>query len=293
MKEIGCPFCGSKRAVQVAKYDTQALTENYRKHLGVDVARFYKSEELQTLLCVECQLRFHAPGLPGDSAFYDTLQQQEYYYETDKPEFSYVIAKICEIRPGSILEIGCGAGHLLKKLVGAYDVAGVEYSEKAIASLSRANIPLDTGRKNYDLVVCLQVLEHVPEPRKFLQEAIAKLGDRGFLLITVPNVESEYIREVMPLLDLPPHHLTQWSKTALSNIATQLDLEIRDYYEEPIRPQHLLSLIQSRRSRLLANRFRDRLRTIVARLFDPVLVPYFLNFVRYGGHTHGMLYQKR
>jgi SAM-dependent methyltransferase len=98
------------------------------------------------------------------------------------------------------LEIGCGAGHLLKILGRAgWQVEGVEWDEKAaeiarqtsgrrvmVGDFENAALPLVT----YDLVVLQHVLEHLPDTRGCLRKIAEILAPGGRVVLAYPNVES-------------------------------------------------------------------------------------------------------
>lgn len=100
------------------------------------------------------------------------------------------------------LDIGCGTGELLDVLTrcGATLVAGTDLSEDALgharhrvgagtimASLAEA-VPFATGCA--DVVVSLEVLEHLDEPAFALREYHRVLRPGGTLLVTVPAYQS-------------------------------------------------------------------------------------------------------
>ena len=104
-----------------------------------------------------------------------------------------------ETRPGErVLDLGCGAGRFVAALRGAgADPVGVEIAEAALeraravapgADLRRladdGSIPLEHGA--VDLVWCSEVLEHVADGSRLLQEARRVLRPGGRILVTVP-----------------------------------------------------------------------------------------------------------
>lgn len=291
--KINCLLCNSERLINLNTRSVKTLVDDYRARYGVDVGRFFPKEQLNTYLCAECGLRRHAPAEPGDGNFYDQMQMHPFYYETDKPEFYYAIEMIRQCKPRSILEIGCGEGHLLRKLAPVYDVAAIEYSPKSIEKLKASGIALDSGDKRYDFVMCFQVLEHVPNVRDFLRNAVNKLNNNGYLLITVPNNESAYFQEgASSILDWPPHHLTQWTRKALESIASQFALGVREYYVEPLRVEHLLGLLSARRAKLPGAGRIVTLVNKIGRLMDRIVAPWLIDHAKSTGHTHGMLFHK-
>lgn len=53
---------------------------------------------------------------------------------------------------------------------------------------------IDHKSKNYDLVLAFDVIEHLIEPEKVLNEIISKLRKGGFIFVTVPNKRSLFER---------------------------------------------------------------------------------------------------
>ncbi len=102
-----------------------------------------------------------------------------------------------ELSGKRVLEIGCGTGYILYKLqqLGA-DVVGVEPGEHGISAGQKYNIPVIrdffptpqiTGR--FDVIILNNVLEHVSDYRRFLQQTSGFLAESGRLIITVPNCQ--------------------------------------------------------------------------------------------------------
>jgi glycosyltransferase involved in cell wall biosynthesis len=114
---------------------------------------------------------------------------------------------ICEwLRQGpglKVLDVGCSAGHLAAKLraLGHY-VVGVDREELAgvrdrVDDFVRADlddgVPDFTGG-GFDVVVAADVIEHVREPVRLLQQLGATVGPAGRLLVSTPNFGHWYPR---------------------------------------------------------------------------------------------------
>lgn len=297
MNKAKCPLCHSTRYIQLQVLLTSDIVDQYRNILQMEVSSYFDSDQVMVCQCVECHVIFFVNGRPADSKFYAEIQKHPWYYEADKVEFQYAISKITEHNPSSILEIGCGEGAFLKKIKTAYAVKAREYNESAIRKLLESGIELDMPDDKYDFVVAFQVLEHVPDTREFLQLCIDKLNDGGHLLLTVPNQDSKFISEVFHCTDQPPHHMTRWHKRALLKLGDLFDLDVVEYYEEPMIFIHYMRLIDTRRRTLPLNGLfegerKDDFRKIVASI-DRVMAPYFYDFANLPGHTHGVLLRKR
>lgn len=95
----------------------------------------------------------------------------------------------------SILEVGCGAGHILRLFPYAR-LTGVDISSEALAAAERNLGGYDatlihgdvTGIDgSYDRVICSEVLEHVEDPNAMLATIARALAPGGLAVITVPN----------------------------------------------------------------------------------------------------------
>jgi SAM-dependent methyltransferase len=111
---------------------------------------------------------------------------------------SFVVGLVRELRPESLLDVGCGDGrliHLVRTFVPR--TAGVDPSARAIA-FARAFNPeaeLFAGdvaqiRAQYDVVTAVEVLEHVPDAEipAFVSHLFRCTRPGGAVLISVPTL---------------------------------------------------------------------------------------------------------
>tara|TARA_R110000868_G_scaffold215663_2_gene465778 strand:+ start:8128 stop:8868 length:741 start_codon:yes stop_codon:yes gene_type:complete len=139
-----------------------------------------------------------------------------------------------DINNKNILDIGCGAGLLSVKLaeLGA-NVTGIDLAKKAIMAakmhvldqykdkninISFENIALDklSERQNnsnpknkYQIITCMEMLEHVPYPEKIIENACELLDDNGIIFLSTLNrnfksylksiVGAEYLLKILPM----------------------------------------------------------------------------------------------
>lgn len=102
------------------------------------------------------------------------------------------------------LDIGCGAGTACALLLDrGYETYGVDLAETAVAVAAKnlprahfkaadASLGLDFPDGHFDVVTCLGVLEHLPDPLGLLREANRVLADDGVAIFVVPNALSPY-----------------------------------------------------------------------------------------------------
>jgi SAM-dependent methyltransferase len=123
-----------------------------------------------------------------------------------------------------VLDAGCGSGRTLEELTDYGEVAGVELSPDA-AELARGRglgeivvgrleqLPWEAD--HFDLITCLDVIEHTPDDRLTLTELRRVCRPGGFLLVTVPAYPALWSRH-----DEANHHYRRYSRRALAGAAS-------------------------------------------------------------------------
>jgi SAM-dependent methyltransferase len=126
----------------------------------------------------------------------------------------------------------------------------------------------ETTSERFDAICSFQVLEHVSNPREFLDGMIGVLRPGGTIILSVPN--AAVMRKIDPdnqdLLNQPPHHMGHWDEDALRALERLLPLKVRSVHREPLASYHigwmvngylrgLLSPLGKTTSRLLVNRY--------------------------------------
>ena len=107
----------------------------------------------------------------------------------------------------AVLDLGCAAGALARVLTArGCTVSGVEGDVKlaedarehldrlVVADLDSISLTEHFDAKSFDVVVLADVLEHLREPRRVLEEAVSLLADGGRVVLSVPNVAHGSVR---------------------------------------------------------------------------------------------------
>ena len=128
-------------------------------------------------------------------AIFAEVERTHWWFVARRELISAVVERI--LPPGgSILDVGCGTGFVLERLRERYDAAGVDQSPIALA-LCRArgldqtwlgspeNLTAVAGRR-FDLVLFLDVLEHLDHNVSALRHAAGVMAPGGAVLVTVP-----------------------------------------------------------------------------------------------------------
>ncbi|MAF36424.1 hypothetical protein CL622_04900 [archaeon] len=129
---------------------------------------------------------------------FNQIEKEHWWWAGRRSLVKYLIG---DLKPKRILDIGCGTGETLSFLKIIYpsaEIWGLDISPKAVKyALGRGhkNIVLgDAGRlklnkKYFDLVLFLDVLEHIKDEATALREASKVLQPGGRIIITSPALK--------------------------------------------------------------------------------------------------------
>jgi len=143
-----------------------------------------------------------------------------------------------------ILDAGCGEGFGANRLLERFpdaDITGIDLSWSALAAArqispemrtaqtSVTNLPFAAGR--FDLVLSLEVLEHLPDPAAAVQEY--KQVSRRFLLLSVPNEPVFRTLRMLEGNDLlkwgdHPEHINHWNFISFARFLRRQGLRVID-----------------------------------------------------------------
>lgn len=240
-----CPECRTPDTAPVDAVSTAELAQLYHRH-GVEVGSYFDGlDHLARYRCAHCDLQFFAPACAGDDAFYEQLQQFDWYYQDEKPEYHHAAGYL---QAGQrVLEVGCGKGAFHAFLPAGVAYVGLEFNDEAVRKANAAGLDVrkETIERHaaahpgrYDAVCTFQVLEHVPRPDTFLDGCVAALADGGLLIVAVPAEDSFLAVAANAPFNMPPHHALRWTDRALRNMARRRRLDVVELWHEPVAPFH-------------------------------------------------------
>lgn len=133
------------------------------------------------------------------------------YFDRDRPE----VAALVPLGSGRVLDVGCSAGGLGRRLLAegrASVVHGIEQHPEAVAAAAAVLdevIDLDLENQDlaevlrarastYDVLVAADVLEHLRDPWGALRDLVSVLRPGGLVVASIPNVRVASV--VVPLL---------------------------------------------------------------------------------------------
>jgi SAM-dependent methyltransferase len=133
--------------------------------------------------------------------------------------------------PCRILDAGCGSGRTLDELAGYGDACGVDVSPAAVSATrargheahvgSVEDLPLPDA--SFDLVTCLDVIEHTRDDRRTLHELRRVTRPGGALLLTVPAHPTLWSAH-----DEANHHYRRYTRGSLIDAAIDADWTVSE-----------------------------------------------------------------
>ena len=175
----------------------------------------------------------------------------DYIIEMIRTEFGCDPQKAMPFNGLKILDIGCGGGLLCEPMarLGA-NVVGVDAAQRnipiAVAHAKQSNLTIDyrhgtaeeilTGDEKFDVILNMEVVEHVADPMNYIGTCEALLKDGGMMLCSTINrntksflmaiIGAEYVMRWLP------KGTHEWSKfftpLELENIIEQTGLKMVD-----------------------------------------------------------------
>ncbi|MBI5384769.1 MAG: class I SAM-dependent methyltransferase [Verrucomicrobia bacterium] len=226
----------------------------------------WRKDELTLVRCSDCGMIFANP-VPEPfvtGAFYEE-RSASYYLSPEKLASDYAAVRFerelklfREFCPGGdVLDVGCSTGGFLFQLlslpmnrvggasvpasryrVTGLDVAGPALDHVAGRGLEVLRAPFlehDFGARRFDAITFWAVLEHLAEPRKFLQHAATLLRPGGFCFVLVPNLNSLAVRLLGARYRyVTPEHLNYFTRATLLKLAAS----VRDLKPVALRSTH-------------------------------------------------------
>lgn len=213
----------------------------------------------------------HSPGLNLDASergkfddlaatWWDPDGPMKPLHDLNPSRFGYV-AERCEIRDKVVLDVGCGGGILAESLASAGGkVTAIDVADKVLEvarlhlhqsglSVNYESITVEekcsSAGAEFDLVTCMEMLEHVPEPVSVVRSVAGLLRPGGNAFFSTLNrtpisfllgiVGAEYIARICPRGThrydrfIRPSELSCWLRDAGMEV-----LDIKGIHYDPL-----------------------------------------------------------
>ena len=194
------------------------------------------------------------------SRWWDTDGDFKPLHEINPLRLDY-ICRQSNLKDLKIVDIGCGGGILSEAMAKKGGiVTGIDMAEKAIAvaklhqieSKTTVDYKLMTAEElaedevgSFDIITCLEMLEHVPDPSKVIQSCADLLKPGGSVYFSTINknlksflfaiIGAEHILKLLPVGTheyskfIKPSSMESWSRQSLLELQSSIGLEYNPF----------------------------------------------------------------
>ncbi len=242
-----CPVCKRNDCVKLWETNCEEAAQHFVLkekdaqsyiNLANHIEQLWGQRNNVVVKCLNCDLCFSHPFIAGDEKFY-SLAYHRTGYPNWKWEYQITFNFLKSKRKGfKLLEIGAGNGSFIKPLVNNFtskeNIYCTEFSEYGIQKLNEIGVKcFDDDIRNinfkekFDIICMFQVLEHLDHLDDLFNSINDLLLKGGDFFVAVPDPKYiEFIELNGALLDMPPNHVTRWSRNAFQIIASRYNWQI-------------------------------------------------------------------
>jgi SAM-dependent methyltransferase len=158
------------------------------------------------------------------------VDERHWWYRGRRRIVGSELERLPLTRQRMVLDAGCGSGRQLQELVPYGRVSGIELDPEAASFAASRNVgEVKVGRLEqlpwadgtFELITCLDVIEHTPDDRRTLAELRRVSEPGGWLLVTVPAYQA-----LWSLHDVANHHFRRYGRRSLRRAAVEAGWEV-------------------------------------------------------------------
>jgi 2-polyprenyl-3-methyl-5-hydroxy-6-metoxy-1,4-benzoquinol methylase len=226
---------------------------------------------------------------------YDSMREYEnkhFWYVARQEIVISLIKKYLSNKAVNILDYGCGSGYISEAVINLNQslvVTSADHNEQALSHCRERSLPHVVDLRveklipgSYDLILCLDVIEHIENDVEFMDNLRALLRPDGIMLVTVPAYEFLWSGE-----DYVSNHVRRYTLEGFKKKIkkTNLNIEKISYFNfllfVPIVIHLILSRLLNPKSMYRTNvrPYGDFLNKLLTNIFrsEKIFLP-FLNF---------------
>jgi SAM-dependent methyltransferase len=239
-----CPVCGSRKTEPILALPRLPVLNTILWPSREEALQTVRGDILLTF-CPSCGHVYNSvfdPRLIEYTPSYENSLHHSDVFQGYVEELARSLDRQYALKGKQVLEIGCGQGDFLALLCERADCHGIgfdpSYIEASATRTGRGRIEvvrdLYSARYSHykaDLIVCRQVLEHIPEPQKMLHEVRRSIGARSdtAVFFEVPNV-LDHLRS-RDLWALVYEHISYYSPASLAAGFSEAGFDVRGQRE--------------------------------------------------------------
>lgn len=210
--------------------------------------------------CENCGFVFSEliPSIKELQDYYQDYTDYDYINDVTRNRYlDWIDGFANERKTNKILDVGCGDGILLEQaLKRGWQVFGTEYSEKWVTRCRDKGISMVQGKldpanyepESFDVIVYLEVIEHINNPIDEFKIAKSLLRKGGIIFLTTPNYNC-ILRRVLSTdwnAICYPEHLAYYTPRTLNQLFTGLGFKKIAIDTKGVSPGRLLSSLRTR-----------------------------------------------
>lgn len=241
-----CPICGSDGNV-TRSLNLDDIQRKLKEYFLEEIPNDISFDSYDIIQCQHCELEYASPFIPGSDAFYRWITSREGYYPSVRWEWIFLteeFKRVALTKPISILDVGCGSGVFMSTLnnIPGINIIGLDTTPESISDCRSKNLSAHCmtidqfnqtfPEQRFDYVVSFHCLEHVTNPKLFVQSMLSITKDGGKVLVSTPYSPMSFEKDWIDILNCPPHHITRWNDRTYDELANQLNCQVK-YYMPP------------------------------------------------------------
>jgi SAM-dependent methyltransferase len=198
-------------------------------------------------------------GVGSEAGYEEYANQEKEYLAT----FDDDVNRIRDfVTNGSVLDIGCGYGYFVRRALAAgFDAYGVDLSADGIREAEKHtagrvfrgtidDVEALAGRR-FDVIFASHLIEHIPEPRAFVEALTPRLNDGGIVMFVTPNIKS-WLARISGRRWVSfkiPEHVAYYTPATIGELLEDAGLEVvavdaaYQYYRLPFLMRRIRELI--------------------------------------------------
>ena len=192
------------------------------------MARAVARGDLALVRCAHCTFVFNStfdPSLAHYSAGYENAQDHSLAFQNHLDAMAAAIIERGGVRNKNIIEIGCGNGRFLERLVTEGGNRGLGFDPSYTGPRERLNGRVQIFSRLFDetvefesvdAIVCRHVIEHIPQPRLFLASLAKALAAHPHVQLFFETPCVEWILRHQQIWDFFYEHCSYFSAATLS-----------------------------------------------------------------------------
>ena len=198
MNKLPCRLCGSTNIKNLGRIPDCGVFAGRPITPSIDGGHL--------MHCLNCDSLFRAPirSEPEYMALYQNAADELWEsYQERRNDCTAISSILSESIGGKILDIGCYSGLFLKSLSAKFEKFGVEPSNSAsqiaqsngVTILGKTMAEIDPDQR-FDIVIAMDVIEHVTDVNEFLENALRHVNDDGLLIVSTGDPDCPFWKKI-------------------------------------------------------------------------------------------------